>query len=311
MDIIECWRWLCQHAAKSGAKELIVAGDLYNNRTTIDLTVLDAVCREVLTASKMFDAVRILVGNHDSHLRTPAINSLQSLTGNATVVEAPYVVAASGIGMVPWTDDLTAFRTGVDAVSKMGATILVTHALIEGVVPKGGIPLEYLSPKKFKRVFVGDVHDPIDVPGANNVHYIGSPMQIDWRDAGHQRGFILYDEKKDKIVRVLNLTSPRFLVVTYAGEAKGVNKGDFVRVENEDPEEAEKAVAAVKSKSAVWVEETNVVLEAAAPRLEIHASDHRATVLETYVRYCLPDGDDATVAALVAEGLNVLAAVKT
>lgn len=313
VDFLDCWRWVDAEATKRGAGWHVIAGDVFNNRSTIDLPVLDAVCRAVREKSKVKKT--FIPGNHDSHLRTTAINSIQSLFGVAQVIDKPTLHVAEGgvaVGLVPWSDDLTAFRQGVDAVSLEGAEILISHVLVEGTVPKGGIPVEYLSPKKFKRVFLGDVHDPVTHPHHANVQYVGSPLQIDFRDAGRKRGFVVYDPAKDKVTYVPNTTSPRFHVVTLAGDASNVDKGDFARVTNADPEASDKAVAAIKAKSA-WVESTTAqIAEPVKPRLDVKAKDSHAEVCDRYVRYIMPElaDDDSAVAALVAEGMSIIEEAK-
>lgn len=307
-DMLAYWNRMGAYAVEAGASELIVAGDLFNNRTAIDLTVLDAVCRAVHESSGWFDHVRVLVGNHDAHLRTPTINSLQALRGLADVLEAPEVIGK--IGYVPWNDDLTAFRKGIDAVSSNGAEILISHVLIEGSVPKGGIPLAYLQPDKFKRIFVGDVHDPITHPDCLHVQYIGGPMQLDWRDAGRTRGFILYDVDTDEMEYVENDFSPRF----YAAEKVSdfiafARKEDFIRV-TADAESAPDVVVAAKKTGCKWVESTTAKVDTPEPRLAVSVADDHVDVLRKYARMKLPDVDDATIETLVQEGVSIIEEAK-
>ena len=77
-----------------------------------------------------------------------------------------------------------------------------------------GFPLAYLQCPKFKQVFLGNVHDPVQL--GNNCRYIGSLLQIDYRDAGKKRGFVIYDPQ-GKVEFVENTVSPRYHIVGGGG----------------------------------------------------------------------------------------------
>ena len=307
-DIAVCWRWMDGLATIKRADAIIVAGDLFNNRTSVDLPVLDTVCRLVNETSV---PVAILAGNHDSHLRTPTINSIQALRGVATVVEKLRLQAWKGLNIayIPWTDDLTSLREGVDAAIAWKADILVAHALVEGAVPMGGgIPLEYFKPQCFKRVFLGDVHDALDLvhgDGNCNVHYIASPLQLDYRDAGRWRGVLLYNAVTDKIERIENTVSPKFHVVKQTEDLDSVQESDFIRVSTTDDEDG-KALTESAHKLSSWVESSYVEMSVEAPRMEVSMDDKDADILERYVRYVRPGDSDDAIAALIKVGGELL-----
>ncbi|MBM3494209.1 MAG: hypothetical protein FJX72_07805, partial [Armatimonadetes bacterium] len=91
-DFIHCLGWVADSAVAEGCDALFVLGDLFDSRTTIDVTVIDRACRAFAEIAKRIE-VHVLVGNHDAYLRTPTFNSTQMLSGVATVHE---VVAAVG-----------------------------------------------------------------------------------------------------------------------------------------------------------------------------------------------------------------------
>lgn len=310
-DALACWDWIVDTAVKRGCEHLLVLGDIFESRTTLDLPVLDLVCRAFERASKKI-GLTILAGNHDSYLRHAGINSIQAFKGYATVIDTPACAEyAIGVwfGFVPWTEDLTAFRESVDTVSKEGAKFLFSHVLLEGATGGGkGVPLEYLQAEKFDYVVLGDVHDSQAM--AENVFYVGSPMQIDWRDAGQHRGFYVFSGNGFDYVE--NTISPRFFVVTNEAEARVAGEGDFVRIRVPDgkEDEAKKVVTLLERRKAAWVESGAVKVEETVPRLKVSASDAHADALTKYTRLMLPEDEDV-IADLVSVGLDLLNEART
>lgn len=303
---LECFRWIMDQAQERGCEELVVLGDVFNSRTDIDVGVIDRVCREFEQAALVFDPVTILVGNHDAYLKHAALNSLRALSGYATIVEAPVLLPTlPDVAFVPWDDDYEIIAKAIDKLAKLGVNYLFSHFMVEGAVPKGGgMALTDVQAHKFKHVFLGDVHKPMTVPGTKNVHYVGSPMQIDYRDAGEERGFVVLDTETGKWEFVENDVSPRFWIIEDVVDIESIDEGDFVRVKTDDVNVAEEAVAAAKAKTG-WVESTFVDLEEEPPRMDVSAKDTQDEVLRRYCAY----NEIAQCDDLVELGLDILETV--
>lgn len=296
-DMLNCWRWIVDECAKRHCKGLLVIGDIFNSRTEVDISVLDQVCRAFHEASKRIP-LTILVGNHDSYLKNPNLNSAQVFKGMATIIDTPTVDGK--FAFVPWMDDLEAFEAAVAEVSTKKAKFLFSHVLVEGAVPKGkGLPLDALKPKRFKQVFLGDVHEPMSL--RSNVQYVGSPMQIDYRDAGKDRWFIIFDDDTGHVEFHPNKTSPRFHIIEDAN-TKGIRQKDFTRVKSDDPEIAQEAATAAREKCG-WVESFVVPDEEIQPRLNVRTQDAQEDVLRKFIRY---QGVEASEDELIALGLELL-----
>lgn len=306
MDMLTCWDWIVDSAVKAGAEHFALLGDVFNSRVSVDLTVLDGVSRHMADASKRLN-LWVIPGNHDSYLRDSRINSVQVMRGYATVFDAPTVANTSHgyrMGLVPWTEKESDLRCGVEKVLSDGADVLLTHALIEGVAGgSSGMPLAALQPSRFKQVFLGDVHDPIQV--ADNVRYVGSPMQIDYRDAGRWRGYTLFDDESGKITPVENLTSPRFHVVKVPEDIDNVGVDDFVRMSC-DPEDAAVMAEAAREITPHVENRYAPIEEGLKPRLAVRSGQDHREVLERYVRFILPDESDDRVNCLVEVGMQLL-----
>lgn len=310
-ECLRVFQWIVDEAVARGCASLIVVGDIFESRTVLDLRVLDAAAKAFQYAESQDFQVYAVVGNHDAYLRNPTVTSLRVLSGLADVVTRPdrIKIRHTTFGMVPWADDVAVLDAGIKAVVEH-SSYLCTHALIEGMFgSKKGIPLKSLRPSSFKRVFLGDVHDPTDV--ADNVHYIGAPMQFDFGDAWGKRGFTVLDTDTDTVEYVENTDSPRFCLIQ-AGEGElleQVRDIDFVRVKTADEGEARELVEVAKE-TAPWVEGAPVELPQMQPRLDIHTDTETETLLLEYVRFTGVTLDSEQEEALLSLGAEILEEAK-
>lgn len=292
-DCIDCFSWIVDTAVQEGCTKLIIAGDLFESRTELPLSVIDAACRCMDHASTAFDGeVHVVVGNHDSWLRSPDVTSVRMFEGLARVYALPSVDAP--FAYVPWTDDEEDLASMVETVAKnRSAKYLVTHCLVRDIYPSGGISFAALKPRRWRRILLGDVHDPKEF---RNCSYIGSPMHFDFGDAGGTRGFRILDTEADELTTVENTRSPRFVKLSSQEDIADVRAADFVRTEDAGLAEAVTATTTAR------VECTEVKLDETPPRLAVKSKDPHDEVLR---RYCEHEGagDDE---ALLEVGLDIL-----
>lgn len=296
-DQIDCLRWAVERALAVDAEGIIVDGDIFDSRTDLNLSVIDMVCREFHAAAERGLKIVFIVGNHDSYLRSPVLNSLQMFRGYATVVDTPRVVGP--FACLPWVDDPVVLAKWVDQLVGK-APFLVGHMLVDGSVHQSAVtvPLKTLQLDRWKKVFLGDVHDP-DAFKHEKVHYIGAPMQLHFGDAGGFRGIVLLNPASATFTRIENKLSPRFHVISDV-TTEGIRPNDFVRVKTDDIEIASAATAAVKG-MAGWVESTHVDVADVKPRLDVHARDTHEEVLARYCAYRRIDDPE-----LIALGVDIL-----
>lgn len=300
-DSIACFDWIVQTALARKCKGLIHLGDVFDSRTTIDVSVLDQVGRAFWRAHDEGLEINLLCGNHDSYLRTPALNSLWPFSGVANVIDEP--LTHEGFGFIPWIEDDDVFAEQVRWLAEeTKAQYLFAHCMIEGAVPAAvgvGRPIEVLRQKRWKHVILGDVHEPVQL--ATNVRYCGSPMQWHYGDAGRKRGFLILDDQTGKVEFIENTLSPRFHLLDAVDDG-AVRKGDFVRVRTDDPVLSQEIVKSVAKAAPARVESQAVEIADKAPRLPITAKDAHGDVLARYVaHHGLED-----VEGLVDLGLEIL-----
>ncbi len=299
-DVIAAFEWAVSEAVDQGCELLVILGDIFDNRTSISLPVLDATCRAFHAASERLPTI-IVAGNHDSYLRSPSINSLQAFRGFATIVDDGSVMTDGGLLFVPWHDDVAQVSAWIDAAPK-SAKYLFTHALLKGACPgpKGMDPAA-LRPAAFRRVILGDVHEPVHIKP--NIHYVGALLPLHFGDAMGTRGFQILDTVANKLTHIPNVVSPRFHIVRDGlVRDSDVRKGDFVRVETDDAEVAVKAVARARFLGA-WVEANAPTPETIiVPRADIRTSHSDDQLLTTYMAHQRLDDPE-----LLAMGADILA----
>lgn len=296
-DQIDCLHWVVEEALSLNCEGIVLNGDIFDSRTELNLAVIDMVCREVYSAAESGLKVLFVVGNHDSYLRSPAINSLQMFQGYATVVDEPMVVGP--FACLPWVDDQATLAKWVDVLVGK-APFLLGHMLVDGAVHQSAqtVPIKLLKPDRWQKIFLGDVHEPLAFKH-DKINYIGAPMQLHFGDAGGFRGFIVLDSETGKFQRIENTGSPRFHIIDDVTTA-GIRKQDFVRVKTDDPAIAAHAVTAAKSKAG-WVESAHVAIDDVKPRLDIRSNHTHEDVLARYAAHQGVDDPD-----LIKLGLSIL-----
>lgn len=292
-DVVDCFRWHVDEARDRGCEMLIISGDLFESRTVLSLPVIHAACGCLQYASNGFgvDGLHIVVGNHDSYLRSPDINSVVMFSGLAQVHDRPCMDPP--FAFVPWTDDEEQMQAMVAQVAKeKRCQYLVTHCLVEDIYPTGGISFATLMPKRWKRIFLGDVHQPGEFKRAM---YIGAPMQFDFGDAGGERGFRILDTETDEVEFIENTHAPKFHKVVERDDIDEIRAVDFVRTDDLDLAEA------VAEQTTAHIECRDVKLDDPPPRLDVKSRDPHEQVLRRYCEHMKVEDE-----SLVELGLAIL-----
>ena len=286
-DSIECFETIVAQTREHGCQGILVLGDIFDSRTSISLSVIDQVCRSFKKTADLGLEIHVLVGNHDSQLRVPTINSLQAFLGMATVWEKPSCWGK--FAFMPWVEDEQDFRDSVSELAEdKDAEFLFSHALFEGAVPKvAGRPISDLMPERWRQVVLGDVHEPIQV--AANVQYCGAPMHIHYGDAGGKRGYFVLDDESGTLEFHENTWSPRFHIIdenmTEDAVQLQVRPGDFVRIKTSTNSKAAMRLVDAAKEATDWVESFVVEIADDAPRIRISTRDSFEDVVKEYLVY--------------------------
>lgn len=225
---------LAQAAVLAKGGTLIVNGDLFDDRFKLDIDVLDGAVETIFEAAESCMVI-ISVGNHDQFLRDGRIHSLRMFQGRTNI----YVVPLDGVMnlpdaentcefcIFPFTEDMEKVKAFVEAavLSRHASlpTFLVLHEPVQaallgnGSVDSTGLPIAALHPDKFEAVILGHYHRPQQILDTN-VHYVGSPYQVDAGERGDEKRFLVWRDEKLESVPVEGV--PRYIIVSSVEEAR-------------------------------------------------------------------------------------------
>lgn len=324
-DSIDCFEWIIGQAVTLGCDGLLLLGDIFDSRTSINVAVLDRVSRAFVEAQSHLRVV-VLVGNHDSYLRTPAINSAQIFHGLADVMDEPFVEPP--FAFLPWMEEPEAIKAAVKKLAKnKEARFLCTHLMLKGAVPaEVGYDPAILMPERWDGILLGDVHDPVRLEfkygdQQTDAQYVGSPMQWHFGDAGGKRGFWILDTSFAPgmdVTFVPNHAAPEFHIVRTLKDAQKLKpkSGDFVRIVAGSHATGQKILKALKdnhvTEESVRLENLTPPLDtsAAKPRLKVGPKTTDKQMLTDYVLHFLDlpasSKNSPEVEELVKIGLNLL-----
>lgn len=265
-DGLDCFKWIVTTAVKQKCKLLVVCGDVFHTRKSIENTVIDKVCRVFKEASNKID-IAIVAGNHDYSVIGDGSLSIRALEKeHVYVFDKPTSCSIGGVScaFVPFMEDNDELKKSVRSLK---ADYLFAHGGVVGgktgpwdfEIP-GNIQLDALRSDSFKSVFLGHYHAYQKL--AKNVYYTGSPLSMSFDDVGIDKGFLLVEGKKVQFVE--NKHSPRFTVVHDAKDLHTIEAGHFVKVMvNDDddidiPEHLETSVQIERVKENVYKERLQV-----------------------------------------------------
>ena len=201
---------------------LLFMGDMFDNKTLLNVTILNEVVELLADVSKFFESVFSLVGNHDVPRKDAFINSYTPLRlpPNFYVIDKPTVIKSKfgqKIAMVPWNksydDELEILKGLPDDVFD-----LFMHTFIIGFTFNGIFKPENTEQKKygneisdftkFNRVWSGHVHTP---QKKANIIFTGAALHLNRNDINQDRFFYVLDyENGGHYTEYENELSPKF-----------------------------------------------------------------------------------------------------
>lgn len=221
---------------KAANQVLVIAGDLFHDRESIDISVLRAASDVIEYASTRCAQTFLLAGNHDQYLSKGEIHSLQAFKNfrNVEVIDKPCYISEISSVMMPYLNDYDLWRQWWQKLPISGVTpTAFLHADIIGAEMNGGflasrgVDLQTLQRPEIPVIISGHYHKPQTL--APGIYYVGSPYQLDRAEAGQQkRYFVCQDDQCDSY----DITGfPGFRKVKTIEAAQTASKnGDFVDV---------------------------------------------------------------------------------
>ena len=187
------------YVEENGIKQIIQLGDWFDNRKWINLQTMAFQHNVFVEKSKELNCrVHTIIGNHDIPMKFTLENSstvqILSQHDNITIWDTPGKFSIDDVEftMIPWM-----CRDNYDeclSVVKEGGDICIGHFEIEGFVmhpgaiSRDGLHLRDFS--KWNKVWSGHYHTQSNNA---NIHYLGTPYQMNWSDATTKQGFWVFD----------------------------------------------------------------------------------------------------------------------
>jgi len=201
---------------------LVVLGDIFDSRHSINLMVLNLALDIFERLSKIFtDGIIIILGNHDLYNKqSNEINSVKCLKfiPNIYIYEEP---ASVKIGdrkflLMPWRKSA---QDEMDCIQSMSAgnEYLLMHTDVRGFKHNKHSDIitgcELSAYRPFKKVYSGHIHYAQRI---GNVNMLGSPYEITRSDRGNVKGVTILDLNTGDETFFENDYSPKFRMFNFA-----------------------------------------------------------------------------------------------
>ena len=230
-----------------GCDALWDLGDTTDDRTAIPVPAIDAVCDGLEKFPRSEFDIK-LVGNHEQYLRNAKVHVGRMFNPYFRVVDQPVSFMVSDrvqVVCAPYPangNELAAWLENERIESRNMKNILLGHFQISGCWGASGQILEGLLLEKlgwFDLGLLGHIHRPQQL---GNCHYVGSPFQQDWGEAGEEKRFGIVDISDDGRIGLqwVPITGfPEYREVSMAEfNACSMESEDRLRVILKSPEEA-------------------------------------------------------------------------
>lgn len=223
-----CYDFLIPLLKKYSKKNdaLIVLGDVFDNRTSINVKVLNKVVLIFEDIAKIINT-HIIIGNHDCFLRDDtSINAVVSIRNipNITLYHEPTIIklGSKDALLCPWVEGK---REELEILQKYsGADFLFTHSDLVGartqVNPTRPLNRHVCSISDFSgynRVYSGHIHIRQTV---KNFTFVGAPYHLDRNDIGNVKGVYVLDTEKNEDIFIENNISPEFKIVNINSDSE-------------------------------------------------------------------------------------------
>ena len=195
---------------------LIHLGDLFDNRTSIPIIVLNKV-EKILNDVSDIIPLHIMVGNHDLWNKgSNEVNSVRLygyLNKNITVYEETTKLTIGGKDLIlmPWVEKRLDM---INEIKNNPGDYLFCHSDLNGcrmhlnsVAHRNADKIDVEQFSRYNDVFSGHIHI---VQKNKNFRFIGSLWQMDRNDTGDQKGITILDLETGEVSFNPNTYSPTF-----------------------------------------------------------------------------------------------------
>lgn len=214
---------LFPYMLKNNIKHIIQAGDVFDNRITMDIEYFQLLQDLFFDKMKQYGfTFTCVVGNHDIYHRSSRdytlLNTIGKLYSNVNVINTrqEWSINNNRFYFVPWilpTETLSGDElTGMNYV--LGHFEIQNFEMSKGHLDDHSIlsPEFFKKKKSLKKVYSGHYHIKAE---KEKIEYLGTPYWLDWGDYGTTRGFYVLDENM-KESYIENNQSTRYVKLKYS-----------------------------------------------------------------------------------------------
>lgn len=187
-----------------GCDGIIDLGDTTDDRSSIPMPTIDIIGEGISLLPDSQWNIK-LVGNHEQYLRNAKVNNRRLFDHKFTVVDQSAVFMCDGTPLVfcSYPGDLDAM---VEWIGERGrklrdrAPILFGHFQLAGCQMNSGTALTGVprsTLKDYRLSLLGHVHIPQSI--GDCIHYVGSPFQQDWGEAGQAKRVAILDTNTKQV----------------------------------------------------------------------------------------------------------------
>lgn len=320
LDVLE---WIFQTAKKEGCKQIFFLGDLYHERSKIDVLNYLKTFETFMKYSEEDFQIYLLIGNHDMyHKEKWDVNSVKPLTAikNVNVIDKPTTMTfgSTDVDFLPHTENPI---TELKKFKNTKKHILLGHLAVDGAIlnkmygTKSEVieydnDMTFVSPNIFddwKMTFLGHYHGEQKLN--DKVEYVGSPLQLSFGEAFQHKHIILLDMDTLEKVYIENDFSPKHFIIHADDIDKYDLKNNFISLSvqgldnkavadlRKDLIKAQVADFEIKKKDKKQKEDQEKIEEAKAILV-----DHKQ-MLENFINRKLPQELDQKLAFEIGERL--------
>ncbi len=224
-DCLKALDWCFQVADNRNVDAVLFGGDLLHERQKLDSFTYVEVFKILNKWKNKKRPVYLLVGNHDMWFANAwTISSIYpySAIENYFVIDKTQSINIAGVDwhFIPYTHNPLE-ELEILPKSSIPKSYLLAHLAIDGAKLNSAgsisdVAIEHDGDmvkvdahlfKKYKRAFFGHYHGSQKL--AENVEYIGSPLQLSFGEANEKKHVIVLDSDNDSVEYIENTFSPK------------------------------------------------------------------------------------------------------
>jgi DNA repair exonuclease SbcCD nuclease subunit len=194
--------WLRTQAKKTGAKQLLMLGDITDAKDRHSSKLVNRLASEIAALAELME-VSFLRGNHDGLNEHSAFFAFMELFGHRVkfILEPTWYEIDDGLNgartskeslFLPMTKNYQEEWANLNILDKK-LKFIFCHQTFDGALAENGVELRGIPPDVFKdfkgQVFSGDVHRPQRI--GKNIEYVGCPYRVHFGDKFTPRVILL------------------------------------------------------------------------------------------------------------------------